>query len=399
MEFRWYQMIQGNIMTADKPAKKSVRKSSSKKKLSPFEKWLDEAKTSNIEKVSIVMHDNPDPDAIASAFALRYILDKVNIESVMFWSGEMDHTQNKIFVNITKISNLMTKLNGDQPDWIIDRLKNHPIIIVDTSCAPGTGNLKNLVNFIPEGKQIDLVIDHHQGQTVDPKYYHHESYGSCAAIFYEILAKLGQISRIDSVLATALFFAIEKDTDDLKHKSTTDKDREYHEKLEKKIDKELYYSLIHFKYPIEKLDIDKKCHTFLYQEADMIIAGGGFVISQKKSFLASVADGFINEYENINFVCVMGITYNEGAYGGENFVVSVRYNGDVLDVDEFMKAAFGSSFGARDGVGGGSEHLGKQLISIIDAVPEEDEEKRDKIFKMIFEGYKKKIITTKKRLS
>lgn len=391
-------------MTAEKAEKKSTKtatktRKTTTKKLSPFEKWLDEIKSSGVEKVSIVMHDNPDPDAIASAFAVHKIMERVDVESEIFWAGELDHTQNKKFINITGITDVMTKLNGEKTERILNRFRDHPIVIVDTSCAPGTGNLRGLEGFLPEGKKIDLVVDHHEGQTVDPRYYHYESYGSCVAIFYEILSKLNHVSRIDPILATALYFGIEKDTDNLKHESTTDKDRDYHSKLKKKIDEDLYHELVHFKYPLEKLEVDQKCYKFLHCESGMVISGGGFVISQKKSFLASVADDLLNKYENINFVCVLGITYDEAVPGSEKLVVSVRNNGDVIDTDEFMKTTFGSEFGGRKGIGGGSSKLGSQLAYAIDAIPEGDNKRRDEIFGMLFEGWKKRIIATRKRMS
>ena len=376
--------------------KKSTKRSP---KLTPFERWLDEAKTNAVEKVSVVMHDNPDPDAIASAFAFYKIMEKIGIEAEIFWSGEMDHTQNKKFVNITDITSIMTKLNGDKNERILNRLADYPVVIVDTSCEPGTGNLKELKAFLPEDKKIDLVIDHHEGQTVDPKYYYNIPYGACATIFYEILTRLKQTSRLDEVLATALYFAIEKDTDNLKHESVTVNDIEAHKKLKKKINEELYSELIHFKYPIEKLEVDQKCHQFLHHESGAIISGAGFVMSQKKSFLGSVADDLINKYENVNFVCVIGITYDENEVGSERMTASVRNSGDVIDTDEFMKTTFGSEFGGRKGIGGGSSILGPQLTCALDAIPEGDIQRRDEFFAMLFEGWKKRILATRKRMS
>lgn len=379
---------------------KKQAKTQKKQPLTPFEKWVDEITEKKVDKISIVMHDNPDPDAIASAFALYKIMEKLGVESEIFWSGEMNHTQNKKFVNITGIGDFMTKLNGELNERILNRFRDYPIVIVDTSCAPGTGKLATLDKFLPEGKQIDLVIDHHEGQTVDPKYYHSEIQGSCATIFYGILKRLRQTGKMDPVLATALYFGIEKDTIGLRHKDTTEEDRECHKKLQSKIDDKLYYDLVNFKYPIEKLDIDRSCYKFLHHETGLIISGAGFVMSQKSAFLASVADDLFVKYEHIKFVCVLGITYDEGVPGSEKLVVSVRYDEEgIIDTDNFMKETFGENFGGRNGMAGGSCSLGSDFICALDAVEANDNEKKDQIFEIFFAGWTKRIINTRKKMS
>jgi nanoRNase/pAp phosphatase (c-di-AMP/oligoRNAs hydrolase) len=375
--------------------KKSQKKTIAK--LNPFEKWYDSIVSNKVEKVSIVVHDNPDPDALASALAAHKILDKVGIESEIFWGGDIDHTQNKKFINITGINTLMTRINGEKNERIENRFRDHPILVVDTSCKPGTGNLRFITNFIDPDRKIDMVIDHHDNQTIDPVYYYNEPWGSCAAIFCDILVKLKIFPKLDPAIATALYFGIEKDTDGLKHESTTDQDREYYSKLKTKIDENLYYEIIHFKYPVEKLEVDQKCHKFMNYEAGIIVCGAGFIIAQKKSFLASVADDIIGKYENVNLVCVLGISYEDGVPSSEKLVVSVRNNGHTIDTGDFMKQTFGEGFGGRKGAGGGASPIGIDLCLAIEAI-QNDEVKKDELFMSIFSGWKKRILAAYKKM-
>lgn len=377
-------------MISDKKEKKKIIKT-------PFEKWFDETKENGFNKASIVMHDNPDPDAIASAFAIYHLLQKVEIEAEIFWSGQMNHTQNKKFINVTGITDVMTKLNGEINERVVERFKNYPIIIVDTSCKPGEGNLRNLSKFLPEDKKIDLVIDHHDEQTVDPKYYHYESYGACSSIIYEILSRLKQTSRLDPVLATALYFAIEKDTIKLKHESTTEKDIEYHKKLRPKIDEGLYDELVNYTFPLDMLDIERKCYKFMDVYSGMIVCGAGFILAEKESYLASIADELFRKYDNIDFVCVLGISYSADRLNSERLVVSVRKTGSVIDTDEFMKMSFGEGFGGRKGMGGGSCGLSDDLLYAIDAAEENNE--KEELFRILFDGWKKKVASTRIKMS
>jgi len=46
-------------------------------------------------KLAIVVHDNPDPDAMSSAVALKTIAASVDIESEMLYRGEIGHQEAK----------------------------------------------------------------------------------------------------------------------------------------------------------------------------------------------------------------------------------------------------------------------------------------------------------------
>ena len=52
------------------------------------------------EKHAVVLHDYPDPDAIASAYAHKVISAQFGIEVDIFYSGEISHQQNIALVKL-----------------------------------------------------------------------------------------------------------------------------------------------------------------------------------------------------------------------------------------------------------------------------------------------------------
>jgi len=60
-------------------------------------------------RLAVVMHDNPDPDAIASALALAHIARTVGVEADACYFGEISHQENRALVNLLETSRWSTK--------------------------------------------------------------------------------------------------------------------------------------------------------------------------------------------------------------------------------------------------------------------------------------------------
>jgi len=153
-------------------------------------------------KVLILVHDHPDPDSLASAMALRHLFTmKLNRDSVIAFSGMISRGE-----NITMARDLEIFLT---PVETVDIDDYSMICMLDTQ--PGTGN-----NSLPPGARVDLVVDHHpirqasrECRWVDIR----DDYGTTATILYEYLK--AQDVSISTKLATALFYAIKSETQDL----------------------------------------------------------------------------------------------------------------------------------------------------------------------------------------
>ncbi|MEA1907315.1 MAG: DHH family phosphoesterase [Euryarchaeota archaeon] len=162
---------------------------------------LDILRSIGDKKLAIVLHDNPDPDAMSSAVALKTIAASVGAESEIVYRGEIGHQENKAFVNLLHIG--MDKLDGHNERSISDFKK---IAMVDCS-LPGENNL------LPKDTVVDIIIDHHP---VDMKKIHADhvdirpNSGATATILTKYLQEMG--IPVDKDLATALLYGIRTDT-------------------------------------------------------------------------------------------------------------------------------------------------------------------------------------------
>jgi len=150
----------------------------------------------------IVMQDNPDPDSIAAAVALRKLANSIaDVPCTIACGGTVGRAENRALVRY-----LGLKLHRCSE---IEFEKFDLIGMVDTQ--PGTGN-----NSLPEGIMPDIVIDHHplrrstrEAELVDIR----SRYGATATVLLEYLKRAGITP--EAQLATALLYAIRSDTQDL----------------------------------------------------------------------------------------------------------------------------------------------------------------------------------------
>ncbi len=151
-------------------------------------------------ELNIVCHNNPDPDCLASALALGRIAADAGIdERHILYSGVISHQQNRAFVNLLDID-----LKPFDPDTLEDRPPESLVALVDHS-IPGANN------DISEGTPLDIVIDHHPAENIDARFIdHREDIGAAATILTEYVRELDV--DVDAMLATALLFAIRRET-------------------------------------------------------------------------------------------------------------------------------------------------------------------------------------------
>lgn len=150
----------------------------------------------------IVMQDNPDPDSIAAAVALRKLVNVLTeIQCSITHGGTVGRAENRSLVRYLNLNlRPFEEIQLDKFDFTA---------MVDTQ--PSVGN-----NCLPTDVVPDIVIDHHpfQKTTRRAKFSDVRSrYGATATILLEYLlqAKI----EPDIQLATALLYAIRSDTQDL----------------------------------------------------------------------------------------------------------------------------------------------------------------------------------------
>lgn len=150
----------------------------------------------------IVMQDNPDPDSIAAAVALRKLANTLaEVQCSIAHSGSVGRGENRALVRYLGLNLRLL----DQIDLTAFEL----FAMVDTQ--PGTGN-----NSLPVGIEPDIVIDHHpcRQRTRHCRFTDIRShYGATVTVLHEYF-KAADI-KIDTSLATAMLYAIRSDTQDL----------------------------------------------------------------------------------------------------------------------------------------------------------------------------------------
>lgn len=153
-------------------------------------------------QVLIVCHDNPDPDALASAMAMKHLCEFFGHSVSIIHGGMIEHQQNRAMVRMLNL-----ELNRVILDWEVDDLlkKSDLVICVDFS-HPGANNV------LPKTCVPHIVIDHHFSETrpaadvimVRPEFAATSSLVASLLMNAEI--------DIDRNVATALAFGIRTDT-------------------------------------------------------------------------------------------------------------------------------------------------------------------------------------------
>lgn len=186
-------------------------------------------------RILIVAHDNPDPDSLAAAFALRHLfLLKASKEATIAFGGIIGRGENRVMVEKLEIDAI--------PIESLDLNSFDVVCLVDTQ--PGSGN-----NSFPADRKVDVVIDHHPAreQTLQCRWADvRPEYGASATILFEYL--LCQEVYIGTKLATTLFYAIKSETQDLGREwAKADRDAYLH--LLRRANNRILYDITHPKAP------------------------------------------------------------------------------------------------------------------------------------------------------
>jgi nanoRNase/pAp phosphatase (c-di-AMP/oligoRNAs hydrolase) len=160
----------------------------------------------NRHRLLILTHDNPDPDSIASAVALKHLVkERFGIRATVAYGGMVGRAENRAMLRLLKI-----KLS---PVWRIRMHTYGHIALVDTQ--PRAGN-----NSLPGKAKATIVIDHHplrrttKASLIDVR----PEYGAVATILFEYLRACD--CKISTALATALFYGIHSETEALGREAT-----------------------------------------------------------------------------------------------------------------------------------------------------------------------------------
>ena len=105
----------------------------------------------NIDHLLIVTHNDPDPDAMAAAMGLSYLLkERCGVKSEVVYYGIIGRAENRALANY--LGNFLRPVAPRDLD------RNTVIAMVDTQ--PGAGN-----NPVRDLADVKIVLDHHPERT------------------------------------------------------------------------------------------------------------------------------------------------------------------------------------------------------------------------------------------
>lgn len=292
------------------------------------------AAVEGIEELLIVLHDDPDPDAIASGEALRYLLAQTHeIDGQLAYRGIIGRAENRALVDYLGIALLQLPEQGFDPE--------QSVAIVDTQ--PGAGN-----SPLPADYPALAVIDHH-GERTD-----------AMATFFDVRPWIGASSTIltqylraaeckpPMKLATALFYGIKTDTKALSRDTSA-------------ADVAAYFYLLPFVEIDALVEIENaQVPAAYFRNLATAIAGArvydDVVISSLGAMdypdlAAEIADLFLR-LEGVRWAICMGV------YEGEVYL-SVRTRSEDADAEALARAAVGDrgTAGGRNTLAGGQVSL------------------------------------------
>ncbi|MCX7922635.1 MAG: DHH family phosphoesterase [Clostridia bacterium] len=274
-------------------------------------------------KVFIQTHNSPDPDAIASAFGLQYLLQFRGILSEIFYNGKIEK-----YNTLRMIEHLNINIHSIND---ISHMKEDDLIILVDSQKYNS----NITDFI--GTEV-AVIDHHPTFT-ECQYKYADirpSVGACSSIIAEYF--LTSDIEIPCNIATALLYAIKTDTLDLSRGvSPLDIDMFY--MLYKKSDIKLLNSIQFNTLTLDDLNAYANALSSMKVRKNI-----GFVNLGKNcsdSLLGTVCD-FILSVAEIE----TAISFSQRDNG---LRISIRNESDVLDAGRIINKAL-------EGIGTGGGH-------------------------------------------
>jgi nanoRNase/pAp phosphatase (c-di-AMP/oligoRNAs hydrolase) len=291
--------------------------------------------------IVILPHDNPDPDSLASAATLVYLFRELGKrEATIALGGIVGRAENRAMLMYLNINLVGVGSIEFSPETIV--------ALVDTQ--PGRSN-----NSLPEGVTPSIVIDHH------PAYAEYKGvpyldlrtdYGATSTILAEYLQE--SHLPIDGKIATALFYGITAETQDLGREATA-----------------ADVAAAQFLYPytnkrrlakIENARVPKEYFKGFRDAIEEAKIYDNVVISvlhdvQYPDMVAEVAD-FLLRLDGVEWAAAMGF-YNKWLH------VSLRTTNRELNAGDLLQKALGSkSAGGHDMIAGGRIRVGEGGVAM-----------------------------------
>ena len=282
------------------------------------------------DRVLIMLHSDPDPDALASGLALRNVLRRTKATAILGAIQGVTRPENLRMLNLLDI-HVEAVTTESFKDY--DR-----IAMVDVQPHYFGGVID----------RVDLVIDHHPEQPGYTAVFKdiRPDYGSTSTILTEHLRAVDV--NISERIATAMLYAIKSDTLFF-NRQTNRVDLQAFSYLYPLADAALIRKMEGGEITLERLE-----YVIKAQQAGKLVEQVfcGFLGSTpREDFIPYVADFFL-QIEDVKWTVIAGVV-------GDTFVISVRNLGYSKNAGEFVRRYF-SDIGSA----GGHRAMAKAVVPV-----------------------------------
>lgn len=162
------------------------------------------------DEIAVLMHPNPDPDAMACAIGVEAIAESVGTDVTIQYPGQIRHQENRAFRTVLDLE--FERVGS------VDDLAAEHVVLVDHNVPRGFEGAERVVPY--------AVVDHHPGGGTGEAFTDHRTdYGACASILAEYCQQLdgvpvgpdGDESEVEGLavsadVATGMLYGIQSDT-------------------------------------------------------------------------------------------------------------------------------------------------------------------------------------------
>lgn len=282
--------------------------------------------------ILVQSHDFPDHDAVASAFGLGRLLERLGfkvrlVHRYPIRSHSLTAMVNQLHIPLERVD-----------DVLPSTISNEPCIIIDGS--------PNNTNAIPLTANLIAVIDHHinPGELQAPFIDIRTSYGACSSIIADYWEEADLIPDRDT--ATALLMGIQIDTDFLSRR-VSPADLDAHHRLFFHADWQFGTQMVKASLSISDLKAFNHATNHYHTQDNLFFTLLPMDCSQE--LISILADFFLRLREIMVTVIVEA--------GGDRYHVSVRSRSPDISAGTVIKLAL-----AGIGEGGGHDHMAGGFI-------------------------------------
>jgi nanoRNase/pAp phosphatase (c-di-AMP/oligoRNAs hydrolase) len=295
------------------------------------------------ERLGIIVHDNPDPDAIASAMALKLLAGNAGMNADILFGGEVGHQQNKVFVNLLGVE----LIHIDEFNKYLIRGYDR-LALVDLSSDANT-------SILPSDIAPEIILDHH------PKTVSYSTrvedirpgVGSVSSMLVQYLIDFGVVPSPQ--LATALIYGVMTDTNNFRRRISTE-DVEAVAWLQGRVDREMLTKIENPTISPDVLDVIGKAVLGRDIVNGYVMSNVGYI--SNRDALPQAADYLLN-LEGVTTVLVFGVL-NDALY------ISARTKDIKLNLGQTLEKAFDSIGSAGGHVSAAGARIPLGIFGMID---------------------------------